>query len=304
MRQLASLRCLFPAHYIKSLSKMAVYAVGDIQGCYDPLRHALDQVGFDPSKDQLWCVGDLVNRGPHSLDVLRFISGLGESAVCVLGNHDLHLLALAFGYGRRSGKDSLQAVLDAPDSSELIYWLRYRPLLHWDAGLGFAMLHAGLPPQWSVVKALELAHEVEAVLRDEKAAPDYFAQMYGDQPACWSDDLGGISRLRFITNCFTRLRFCTPEGQLELREKGAPGSQTNPQAQPWFTLPDRQSLDTRIVFGHWSTLGYCAEHNVWALDTGCLWGGELTLLRIGASTPHRFSYACDPSQDPARFLSA
>lgn len=281
---------------------MAVYAVGDIQGCYDPLRRALDQTDFDPARDSLWCVGDLVNRGPQSLEVLRFVKNLGQSAVSVLGNHDLHLLALAFGHGRQSKKDNLQAVLHAPDSDELIDWLLHRPLLHWDAGLGFAMLHAGLPPQWDIAQAAELAHEVEVVLRDRAAAADYFTQMYGDEPPRWSDDLQGMLRLRFITNCLTRLRFCTPDGELALSEKGPPGSQANPHTQPWFSLPNRASAATRIVFGHWSTLGYRAEHNIWALDTGCLWGGQLTLLRIDTPVPQPFHYACAAAQDPQQFL--
>lgn len=281
---------------------MAVYAVGDIQGCYDPLRYALDEVGFDAANDQLWCVGDLVNRGPKSLEVLRFVKSLGDSAVSVLGNHDLHLLALAFGYGRKSSKDTLREILAASDSDELIFWLRQQPLLHWDKALNFAMLHAGLPPEWQISQAAALAREVESVLRDDTLAPDYFAEMYGNKPPVWSDELQGMLRLRFITNCLTRLRFCTPDGVLQLAEKGAPGSQTNPQAQPWFTLPERASADTRIVFGHWSTLGYRAEHNVWAVDTGCLWGGDLTLLRLDTVEPEKHTYACDAVQDPKTFL--
>jgi bis(5'-nucleosyl)-tetraphosphatase (symmetrical) len=276
---------------------MATYAVGDIQGCYDELRRALDRVQFDPKQDQLWCVGDLVNRGPKSLEVLRFIKSLGHAAISVLGNHDLHLLAIASGNKHKSAR-TLQPILEANDRDELISWLQYRPLLHWDQNLGYAMLHAGLPPEWDMPTAVRLAQEVENVLRSE-AAQDYFAHMYGDKPVQWNENLRGINRLRFITNCFTRLRFCNTDGVLSLEDKGKPGTQTDPQYQPWFSHQHRASLDTRIIFGHWSTLGYVHKHNVWALDTGCLWGGSLTLFDLAKAKAQHFP--CPGQESPEKF---
>jgi bis(5'-nucleosyl)-tetraphosphatase (symmetrical) len=278
---------------------VAVFAVGDIQGCYDELRQALDAVAFDPAKDQLWCVGDLVNRGPKSLETLRFVRGLGSAAICVLGNHDLHLLALAAGNARHENEDSLKAVLDAPDRDELLHWLRYRPLAHHDPALDWLMVHAGLPPQWDLDTTLSCAREVEAVLRGD-GHRDYFLQMYGNKPNRWDPALHGMERWRFITNCLTRLRFCGPDGRLTLKEKGPPGSQKAGRL-PWFEHPQRVSRDQRIVFGHWSTLGYAARHNVWALDTGCLWGGALTLLRLDEAPPQPHSTRCPGFQDPVRF---
>lgn len=276
---------------------MAVYAVGDIQGCYEDLRRGLDAVGFDPAQDLLWSVGDLVNRGPDSLSVLRFIHRLGDRAVCVLGNHDLHLLALAASHPKRKDAHSLQAVLEAPDREELLTWLRHRPLLHQDPHLGFVMIHAGLPPQWDLATAAACAIEVEAVLRGPDHV-DFFTQMYGNQPACWDPSLSGMARWRFTTNCLTRLRFCEPDGSLSLKEKGPPGSQASGRV-PWFEHPARRSREQRIVFGHWSTLGYQARENVWAIDTGCLWGGALTLLRIDTDAPQPTHLSCRQAQDPA-----
>ena len=279
---------------------MAVFAVGDIQGCYDELRQALDAGAVDPAKDHLWCVGDLVNRGPKSLETLRFVRGLGSAAICVLGNHDLHLLALAAGNTRHENEDSLKAVLDAPDRDELLHWLRYRPLAHHDPALDWLMVHAGLPPQWDLDTTLSCAREVEAVLRGD-GHRDYFLQMYGNKPNRWDPALHGMERWRFITNCLTRLRFCGPDGRLALKEKGPPGSQKAGRL-PWFEHPQRVSRDQRIVFGHWSTLGYAARHNVWALDTGCLWGGALTLLRLDEAPPQPHSTRCPGFQDPVRFV--
>lgn len=278
---------------------MATYAIGDIQGCYDELRHALDDAGFEPGRDTLWCVGDLVNRGPKSLEVLRFVRELGETAVCVLGNHDLHLLALAAGNHKHKGDSSLKAVLEAPDREELLDWLRWRPLLHYDPGLDFLMVHAGLPPQWDLETASACAREVESVLRGS-GYRDYLMQMYGNKPNRWDPGLSGMDRWRFITNCFTRLRFCDLDGRLKLKEKGPPGSQSKGRL-PWFAHPRRASSQQRIVFGHWSTLGYLAGYNVWALDSGCLWGGALTMLRLDQSPPAARSTPCRGWLDPAPF---
>lgn len=262
---------------------MATYAVGDIQGCYEELRRLLERIGFDEDKDRLWLVGDLVNRGPRSAEVLRFVKGLGERAISVLGNHDLHLLAVAEGLAPDTRAESLDDILGAPDRDALLDWLRHRPLMHRDEGLGYSLLHAGLPPQWDIPFALARATEVEGALR----GPEYrslLAGMYGNRPRRWSDDLAGVERLRFITNCFTRLRYCDPQGNLSLKEKGAPGSQ-RPPFIPWFEVPGRASATERIIFGHWSTLGYLHVGNVWALDSGCLWGGALTALRLKRGGP-------------------
>lgn len=280
---------------------MAVYAIGDIQGCHDELLALLASIDFDSQRDHLWLVGDLVNRGPKSLEVLRFVRSLGERAVCVLGNHDLHLLAIAAGnHRKRKNLDTLAAIFDAPDREELLDWLRHRPLLHHDPELGFAMLHAGLPPQWDIHQAITLAAEVEAVLRSD-AHTGFFHEMYGNKPQAWSDQLRGMDRLRFITNCFTRLRYCDTDGNLSLSDKGPPGSQ-QAGSLPWFDVPGRRSQDTRILFGHWSTLGYVARNNVWALDTGCLWGGMLTAVRLDSTEPTPYSYNCRGQQDPNRFV--
>jgi len=263
---------------------MALYAIGDIQGCYDELRSLLDVLRFDPVADRLWFTGDLVNRGPESLATLRFVRDLGECAVIVLGNHDLHLLAVARGQSPLKRKDTLQPVLDAPDRDELLDWLQGRPLLHHDPGLDLTLLHAGLPPQWSVATARALAAEVEVVLR-EGDGDAYFSHMYGDTPEQWDVGLEGWARLRFITNCLTRMRYCTADGRLVLGSKGPPGTQL-PGALPWFGVPGRVSAGERIVCGHWSALGYVNRTDLLALDTGCLWGGTLTAMRLdGAGGP-------------------
>lgn len=276
---------------------MAVYAIGDIQGCYDDLRRLLDQIDFEPAEDSLWFVGDLVNRGPDSLEVLRFVRGLGDRAVCVLGNHDLHLLALAAGNPKHADTHTLDDVLNAPDRDELLDWLRHRPLLHHDATLDYMMVHAGLPPQWDIVTARECAAEVERVLRGTEHR-GYFLQMYGNKPALWDPALRDMDRWRFTTNCLTRLRFCDENGRLCLKEKGPPGSQAHGRV-PWFKHPARRSTRQRIVFGHWSTLGYSSSDNTWGIDTGCLWGGGLTILRLDGPTPTRITLPCQQWQSPS-----
>ncbi|NCA69906.1 MAG: symmetrical bis(5'-nucleosyl)-tetraphosphatase [Sphingobacteriia bacterium] len=264
---------------------MSIYAIGDIQGCYDELRRLLDLIRFDPAADRLWLVGDLVNRGPDSLAVMRFVRDLGDRAIVVLGNHDLHLLALAEGNTRHAAKSTLDEILAAPDRDELLHWLSHRPLLHQDPAIGFTLIHAGLPPQWDLDLAAACARELEAALRGPLRR-DFLLSMYGNKPKRWSSDLTGIERLRFITNALTRMRFCTRDGTLALGEKGEIGSQA-PGLLPWFRVPGRQTRNQRIIFGHWSTLGYLAEDNVWALDSGCLWGRALTAIRIDASAPIR-----------------
>jgi bis(5'-nucleosyl)-tetraphosphatase (symmetrical) len=258
---------------------MSIYAVGDIQGCYDDLLRLLDKIGFDADRDRLWCTGDLVNRGPKSLETLRFIKQLGEGAVTVLGNHDLHLLAVALtGRVKRRPTDTLDAVLRAPDRDELLDWLRRRPLLYYDPELDYVLVHAGLAPQWDLDTARALAAEVEAALRGP-AHREFLADMYGDSPARWSETLTGIERLRFAVNCLTRMRYCDASGKLDFSAKGAPGSQPQ-KLLPWFEVPRRANAGIRILFGHWSTLGPFNAHNVYALDGGCLWGGQLVARRL------------------------
>ncbi|MCW8906969.1 MAG: symmetrical bis(5'-nucleosyl)-tetraphosphatase [Sedimenticola sp.] len=265
---------------------MAVYAIGDVQGCYRELLQLLKKLNYKPDRDRLWFAGDLVNRGPESLQTLRFVKGLGDGATVVLGNHDLHLLAMSQGNLKHADKDhTLDDILQAPDRDELLEWLRQQPLMHHCTERNFSMIHAGLPPQWDLQKALDCAAEVEAVLRGDQLH-GFCMAMYGNQPERWSESLQGMDRLRFITNCFTRLRYCDQEGNLLLKAKQAPG-QHDPACQPWFSLPQRASRDQRIVFGHWSTLGYHVSHNTWCLDTGCLWGGQLSALQIRREKPPR-----------------
>jgi bis(5'-nucleosyl)-tetraphosphatase (symmetrical) len=259
---------------------MPTYAIGDIQGCCDEFEALLAQLRFDPARDRLWLTGDLVNRGPRSLDVLRLVKRLGSAAITVLGNHDLHLLAAALAPGEKlKPQDTLGPILSAPDRDELLKWLRSLPLLHHDAKLGYTMLHAGLPPQWDLATAQSCARELEQALRDDERCIELFTHMYGDKPNRWSDDLRGFDRLRFITNCLTRLRFCRTDGTLELKYKGAIDSA--PQAVvPWFRAPQRRSRDLRIVCGHWSALGYHDGDGVLSIDTGCVWGEKLCAIRL------------------------
>lgn len=261
---------------------MAVYAVGDIQGCLDELQDLLSVLKFRRKRDKLWLVGDLVNRGPKSLETLRFVRDLGDAAITVLGNHDLHLLALALTPGKRPVESGLRKVLKAPDCDELMEWLRRLPLLHHDESLNTTMVHAGIFPRWSLNKARKRAAEVEAELR----GPDvvrFLRNMYGNKPDSWSGGLSGHSRLRFILNSFTRMRFCRQDGSLNFAAKLHP--EDHRELQPWFDVPGRRADDTRIVFGHWSTLGYLEEHNLISLDTGCVWGGRLTAVRLDAFEP-------------------
>ena len=277
---------------------MTVYAVGDVQGCLDELQALLEQVGFNRERDVLWCVGDLVNRGPQSLETLRFFRALGARAVCTLGNHDITLLALAAGAPVRSDHDhQLHAVLAAPDRDELIEWLRHRPVLHHDPELGYAMVHAGLPPPWTLPRALELAGELEAFLQSDAWAQEIHL-LYGPKPRRWRESLAGHKRLRFLVNAFTRMRYLDAEGRLELDCKSAPGRQPD-GLRPWFEAPERRARDTRIVFGHWSTLGYHAGAGVWGIDTGCVWGRGLTALRLDPAAPRAYWVPCQRRLRPS-----
>ena len=255
---------------------MATYAIGDLQGCYEPLQRLLDRIRFDAARDRLWLVGDIVNRGPDSLATLRCVHSLGEAALTLLGNHDLHLLAVAEGFAKLKRDDTLEDVLTAPDREVLLEWLRQQPLMHYEAG--YAMVHAGLLPSWSVTRALELAAEVEAALRASNYR-SFLARMYGNQPGRWDEDLTGYDRLRVIVNAMTRMRVCTMDGTMEFAHKGKPGGMPKGYL-PWFAVPNRRSLDTTVIFGHWSALGLVLEPNVVGLDTGCVWGRQLTALRL------------------------
>lgn len=272
---------------------MATYAIGDLQGCHRQFLALLDRLRFDPAADRLWLVGDLVNRGHGSLECLREVRGLGDAAVTVLGNHDLNLLALAQRPDAlERANPTLRPVLEAPDREPLLEWLRHRPLLHHDAELGWTMVHAGLAPQWDPPLARACAGEVEGALR----GPDYrgFLQhMYGNEPDRWSDELRGPDRLRVIVNSLTRMRLCRADGSLDADHKG-PIEEAPDDLIPWFAHPDRATRDKRIVFGHWSALGRIAwpEHKVWGIDTGCVWGGKLTALRLDTPDPEIVQVDC------------
>ncbi len=268
---------------------MPNYSIGDIQGCFIALNKLLTKIQFNPANDTLWFTGDLVNRGPQSLEVLRFIKSLGKQAIVVLGNHDLHLLAVSKKYAPYKKQDTLAEILMAPDCLELCDWLRQQPLLYHDVQLGYTMVHAGLAPQWDLTKALRCANEVQTILRSDRY-PEFLAHMYGDEPHCWQDELTGWPRLRLITNYFTRMRFCKLDGTLDLDKKGSAG---NPPADflPWFKIPNRAHKDLKIIFGHWAALnGKTDEPNIFALDTGCAWGNCLTAMRL--EDGKRFTVAC------------
>jgi len=274
---------------------MTTYAIGDIQGCYDELIALLDHIGFNAEHDHLWFVGDLVNRGPKSLETLRYLKSLGDRVACVWGNHDLHLLAIAFGNDSKAHKgETLNAILSAPDREELIEWLRSQKLAHFDAELGYGMVHAGLSPEWTFDDALRYAAEVEAIIHSDSAT-DFFADMYGSKPNRWDASLTGMERHRYITNCFTRLRYCKTDGSFSMKEKLAPEQVDDKKLIPWFRHPQRQSTETRIVFGHWSTLGYRNENNTWSIDSGCLWGGQLTAIALEKDRPRPIFIDCKAS---------
>lgn len=270
---------------------MALYAIGDVQGCQRSLEALLGLIDYRPGRDRLWFVGDLVNRGPRSLAVLRFIRELDP--VVVLGNHDLHLLAVAAGARPTKRSDSFMDVLKAPDREELLTWLAHRPLMTRDDDAGWAMVHAGLPPAWNVATADRLARETEHQLRRHYSSGDFLEQMYGDYPNRWEEGLKGMDRVRFAINAFTRLRFCDSKGVLALDHSGPPGSQPAP-LQPWYELWRYESH--RIVFGHWSTLGAGHHGIAVSTDSGCVWGGRLTAVRLDAAPVEFFSVQCSEGQ--------
>ncbi|MGH8250488.1 MAG: symmetrical bis(5'-nucleosyl)-tetraphosphatase [Steroidobacteraceae bacterium] len=262
---------------------MATYAIGDLQGCHAEFMALLERLRFDASRDRLWLTGDLVNRGPASLACLREVRALGDSVTTVLGNHDLHLLALAWAPAQVKRREpELQAVLDAPDAADLLAWLAARPLLHRDRSVGWTLIHAGLPPQWTLAEAESCAREVEAALRDDPVT--LLERMYGDRPDRWSSRLAGIERLRFTVNCLTRLRYVDAGGRLLLGLKG-PVEDAPAGAMPWFRHPGRATTDDALIFGHWSALGYLSEPRLRCLDAGCVWGGALVALRLDREQP-------------------
>ena len=267
---------------------MTTYVVGDIQGCFDPFQCLLERVNFDPAKDVIWSVGDLINRGPANLETLRWFFAHRDRAVVVLGNHDLHLMAVAAGARKMSKSDNFGDILQAPDRDSLLAWLRQQPLAHHDKGV--TLVHAGIPPMWSIKQTLRYAKEVETVLQ----GPNYkafFDAMYGNEPVVWSDKLEGMTRLRVITNYLTRMRYCTKKGKLDLINKG-PKPKTNAlkgkKVAPWFSHEERRAAADTIIFGHWASLeGVTDSPNAIALDTGCVWGNKMTMLDLDSRTLHR-----------------
>ncbi|MDC1287285.1 symmetrical bis(5'-nucleosyl)-tetraphosphatase [Gammaproteobacteria bacterium] len=258
---------------------MAIYAIGDVQGCYSELNRLLEKIAFDPADDQLWFCGDLVNRGSESLKTLQFVKSLGDRAISVLGNHDLHLLALHHGVYKVRDTSSLQQVLDSPDRDELMDWLQRLPILHFDETHNALLVHAGVHPDWGLSKALKLASEVETALRG-KHAKKFLSKMYGNKPTVWSDDLSGGMRLRVITNIFTRMRYFNAAGELDFDSAGSPRKTMGSGLTPWFQMDSVLLEDKRIFFGHWSTLPVGCYGRCFALDGGCVWGGHMVALRI------------------------
>lgn len=289
---------------------MALYLIGDIQGCDAPLQRLLDTIAFSPSRDTVFVLGDLVNRGPASEAVLRRLMGYGDAARCLLGNHDLHLLAVHAGVRSTTPGDTLDAVLHAPDRSALLHWLRHQhlALLQTVGDKQLLMVHAGVLPAWSASKTLALAGEVEAALQSPNVS-HFLKTMYGNTPVAWSDTLTGADRMRVIVNALTRLRFCTANGAMEFTTKES-ASAAPPGYRPWFEVPGRQTANTTVAFGHWSTLGWLGRSDVLAMDTGCLWGGCLSALRIEAGQPGQawntelVQVKCEQAQRPALATTA
>lgn len=281
---------------------MALYLIGDVQGCDAALEELLHTIDFSPSRDTLYLLGDLVNRGPASDQVLRRMMGYGHSARCLLGNHDLHLMAVAHGVRPPKRKDTLSNILQAPDSAAMLSWLQGQSMALREtiADKDVLMVHAGVLPQWSADDTMALAKEVEATLQGQDAA-QFFSAMYADKPDRWSDALTGFDRIRVIVNALTRLRYCTAEGSMEFQSKGS--ATTAPDGYlPWFDVPGRKSADSIVAFGHWSTLGWLDRSDVYALDLGCVWGGQLAALRIANRrewSPELITVDCPQMQKPA-----
>lgn len=269
---------------------MSIYAIGDVQGCYKSLRKLIKSTGFKPENDQLWFCGDLVNRGPQSADVLRYIMDLGDSAKCVLGNHDLNLLAVAYGKRESKISDTLEDILNASDSKEMLKWLRHRPLFHRSKEHRACMVHAGIHPTWSISKTKKLAKEVQLILR-KGDYQTFLEKMYGNYPAYWDQELEGWDRLRFITNVMTRMRYLDSSGALDLDIKCTPGKQPTGY-HPWYSIEAKRRKPWRVFYGHWSTLGLHWQNNAICLDSGCLWGGKLTAARIDSPKLQFISQNC------------
>lgn len=258
---------------------MATYAIGDIQGCYDEFRLLLDKVQFNPASDRAWLAGDLISRGPKSLEVLNYVYNHQDRFDIVLGNHDLHLLAVYYTNSKLNKKDDLNRILEADNCHKLMKWLRTQPMAVYDKSLNFLMTHAGVPPGWDLKQTLACAYELEETLADKDSATDFFKHMYGNKPNRWQKSLKGKERLRFITNALTRMRFCHADGTLDFKSKSPPGKQDK-DLYPWYEISEIQS-ETRVVFGHWAALqGKAKEKNIYAIDTGCVWGNKLTALRL------------------------
>ncbi len=273
-----------------------IYLLGDLQGCCDPLSRLLDEVAFTPSRDHLYVLGDLVNRGPDSLGVLRRLRGLGASATCLLGNHDLHLLAVAHGVRKPHRQDTIAPILEAPDREEWLHWLRHRRMaVH---AHGWLMVHAGVLPQWDVAQTMALAAEVEAVLQGPDLAR-FLPLMYGNEPARWDDSLQGPDRLRCIVNSLTRLRFCAADGTMEFESKDGQGPAPD-GFMPWFDVPGRRTAHASVAFGHWSTLGLINRDDLLSLDTGCVWGGQLTAARLTDSGREVIQIQCPQALKPGK----
>jgi bis(5'-nucleosyl)-tetraphosphatase (symmetrical) len=268
---------------------MATYAIGDIQGCLPQLKCLLQKISFDPDQDTLWLAGDLINRGSDCLGTLRFLYSLRNNIVCVLGNHDLHLLAVAYGQRKINRGDTLADIIAADDREPILHWLRQQPLVHHDSKLGFTMVHAGIPPIWSVEQSLKKSREVELFLQSDNFK-FFLKNMYGNTPNRWDENLKGIDRLRVITNYFTRMRFCNSDSELELTTKN---SKAPIGYQSWFTIENRAASNDKIIFGHWAALKGCTgTDNTYAIDTGCVWGGKLSALRLEDKT----LFSCDCPQ--------
>jgi len=273
---------------------MAYYAVGDIQGCYDPLSRLLDQVNFDQSKDTLLCVGDLVNRGPDSLNTLRFLKSLNKQCITVLGNHDIHLLAMLYGIRSPRHSDTLDEILNAPDSQDIADWLRNKPLYVVNEKRKFVMSHAGIYPWWTMEDAKNKARSVEKTFQDEAKCIHLLKKIYSNEPSRWDDQLSNVEKARFIINAFTRMRFCSPGGHLDFTESGYKGKSTTNRL-PWFEFYNPYFKDYRVIFGHWSALGLLNTRQHLALDSGCVWGNHMTLAKIPKRPDKKIKLFTEPN---------